>query len=177
MISQCNFCYFLLSLFFFIAHYENKWTYIDLAAGQEMSLSTKCGDDSEKEEEEENGIKKQAPNSLVSASSSTSTSSSTSSSSFYPPAPVFARRRCKRIRTTFKNSQVKAMRSYFNANQNPDSQQLRQLSSQTELSKRVLQVRKAFLESISVKPHKIGHEQLLTRERKRSKVKSGCVCV
>lgn len=48
--------------------------------------------------------------------------------------------KCKRMRTTFRNSQLKAMRLHFNQNQNPDGLELRRLSARTGLSKRVLQV-------------------------------------
>ncbi|KAM7538851.1 hypothetical protein Aperf_G00000058150 [Anoplocephala perfoliata] len=46
----------------------------------------------------------------------------------------------KRIRTSFKNDQLGVMKAYFEVNQNPASKELRQLSTQTGLSKRVLQV-------------------------------------
>ncbi|KAL5105190.1 LIM/homeobox protein Lhx9 [Taenia crassiceps] len=46
----------------------------------------------------------------------------------------------KRIRTSFKHDQLRLMKGYFRMNQNPDSKELRQLSVQTNLSKRVLQV-------------------------------------
>ncbi|VDM30622.1 unnamed protein product [Hydatigera taeniaeformis] len=46
----------------------------------------------------------------------------------------------KRIRTSFKHDQLRLMKAYFRVNQNPDSKELRQLSAQTNLSKRVLQV-------------------------------------
>ncbi|VDK33963.1 unnamed protein product [Taenia asiatica] len=46
----------------------------------------------------------------------------------------------KRIRTSFKHDQLRLMKGYFRVNQNPDSKELRQLSIQTNLSKRVLQV-------------------------------------
>ncbi|KAH9279195.1 LIM/homeobox protein Lhx9 [Echinococcus granulosus] len=46
----------------------------------------------------------------------------------------------KRIRTSFKHDQLRLMKAYFRMNQNPDSKELRHLSAQTSLSKRVLQV-------------------------------------
>ncbi|XP_064457162.1 LIM/homeobox protein Lhx9-like [Ornithodoros turicata] len=47
---------------------------------------------------------------------------------------------CKRMRTSFKHNQLRAMRAYFTMNHNPDSKDLKQLSARTGLSKRVLQV-------------------------------------
>ncbi len=46
----------------------------------------------------------------------------------------------KRIRTSFKHEQLGLMKAYFKVNQNPDSKELKQLSVQTDLPKRVLQV-------------------------------------
>ncbi len=46
----------------------------------------------------------------------------------------------KRIRTSFKHEQLGLMKTYFKVNQNPDSKELKQLSVQTDLPKRVLQV-------------------------------------
>ncbi|CAN8019725.1 unnamed protein product [Ixodes persulcatus] len=46
----------------------------------------------------------------------------------------------KRMRTSFKHSQLRAMKAYFTVNHNPDSKDLKQLSVRTGLSKRVLQV-------------------------------------
>ncbi|XP_042148948.1 LIM/homeobox protein Lhx9 isoform X2 [Ixodes scapularis] len=46
----------------------------------------------------------------------------------------------KRMRTSFKHSQLRAMKAYFTVNHNPDSKDLKQLSARTGLSKRVLQV-------------------------------------
>lgn len=48
--------------------------------------------------------------------------------------------RTKRQRTSFKHNQLKAMKSYFQMNQNPDARELNALSNRTALSKRVLQV-------------------------------------
>lgn len=48
--------------------------------------------------------------------------------------------RTKRRRTTFKNHQLKAMKSFFSVNQNPDAKDLKHLVQKTGLSKRVLQV-------------------------------------
>nr|XP_037270525.1 LIM/homeobox protein Awh-like [Rhipicephalus microplus] len=50
------------------------------------------------------------------------------------------RNRNKRMRTSFKHSQLRAMKAYFTVNHNPDSKDLKQLSLRTGLSKRVLQV-------------------------------------
>nr|VZI11603.1 unnamed protein product [Spirometra erinaceieuropaei] len=46
----------------------------------------------------------------------------------------------KRIRTSFKHDQLRAMKAHFELNQNPDSKDLRKLSDETGLTKRVLQV-------------------------------------
>lgn len=48
--------------------------------------------------------------------------------------------RTKRMRTSFKHHQLKKMKSYFTMNHNPDSKALKELSIETGLSKRVLQV-------------------------------------
>ncbi|XP_035230673.1 LIM/homeobox protein Lhx2-like [Stegodyphus dumicola] len=48
--------------------------------------------------------------------------------------------RPKRMRTSFKHHQLRAMKSYFSINHNPDAKDLKQLSQKTGLSKRVLQV-------------------------------------
>lgn len=48
--------------------------------------------------------------------------------------------RQKRMRTSFKHHQLRAMKAYFNLNHNPDARDLKQLSEKTGLSKRVLQV-------------------------------------
>ncbi|XP_060598268.1 LIM/homeobox protein Lhx9-like [Ruditapes philippinarum] len=48
--------------------------------------------------------------------------------------------RQKRIRTSFKHHQLRAMKSYFQLNHNPDAKDLKQLAQKTGLSKRVLQV-------------------------------------
>lgn len=54
--------------------------------------------------------------------------------------PVTERNGCKRMRTSFKHGQLRAMKAYFTVNHNPDSKDLKQLSIRTGLSKRVLQV-------------------------------------
>lgn len=46
----------------------------------------------------------------------------------------------KRIRTSFKHTQLRIMRLHFQINQNPDSKDLKDLSERTGLQKRVLQV-------------------------------------
>ncbi|CAH8458547.1 unnamed protein product [Dicrocoelium dendriticum] len=48
--------------------------------------------------------------------------------------------RQKRMRTSFKHHQLRAMKAYFNMNHNPDVKDLRVLTEKTGLSKRVLQV-------------------------------------
>lgn len=48
--------------------------------------------------------------------------------------------RQKRVRTSFKHHQLRAMKSYFQLNHNPDAKDLKQLAQKTGLSKRVLQV-------------------------------------
>uniref|UniRef100_A0A336LI30 CSON011495 protein n=1 Tax=Culicoides sonorensis TaxID=179676 RepID=A0A336LI30_CULSO len=48
--------------------------------------------------------------------------------------------RAKRMRTSFKHHQLRAMKSYFAINHNPDAKDLKQLSQKTGLPKRVLQV-------------------------------------
>ncbi|KAL4219285.1 LIM/homeobox protein Lhx2 [Mactra antiquata] len=48
--------------------------------------------------------------------------------------------RQKRVRTSFKHHQLRAMKSYFAMNHNPDAKDLKELSRKTQLSKRVLQV-------------------------------------
>ncbi|XP_067141185.1 LIM/homeobox protein Lhx9-like isoform X1 [Centruroides vittatus] len=62
-----------------------------------------------------------------------------------PPVPSLnpimeGNQKAKRRRTTFKNHQLKTMKSYFSSNQNPDAKDLKQLVQKTGLSKRVLQV-------------------------------------
>ncbi|XP_052219473.1 LIM/homeobox protein Lhx9-like isoform X2 [Dreissena polymorpha] len=47
--------------------------------------------------------------------------------------------RQKRVRTSFKHHQLRAMKSYFQLNHNPDAKDLKQLAQKTGLSKRVLQ--------------------------------------
>ncbi|TPP52417.1 LIM/homeobox protein Lhx2 [Fasciola gigantica] len=49
--------------------------------------------------------------------------------------------RQKRMRTSFKHHQLRAMKAYFNMNHNPDVKDLKVLTEKTGLSKRVLQVR------------------------------------
>lgn len=46
----------------------------------------------------------------------------------------------KRIRTSFKHTQLRIMKAHFQINQNPDSKDLKELSERTGLQKRVLQV-------------------------------------
>uniref|UniRef100_A0A8R1I8H6 Homeobox domain-containing protein n=1 Tax=Caenorhabditis japonica TaxID=281687 RepID=A0A8R1I8H6_CAEJA len=48
--------------------------------------------------------------------------------------------RSKRMRTSFKHHQLRAMKSYFALNHNPDAKDLKQLAAKTNLTKRVLQV-------------------------------------
>ncbi|KAI0985470.1 hypothetical protein GJ496_011908 [Pomphorhynchus laevis] len=48
--------------------------------------------------------------------------------------------RSKRPRTSFKYNQLQMMKSYFAINQNPDGKDLKCLSQETNLSKRILQV-------------------------------------
>ena len=48
----------------------------------------------------------------------------------------------KRMRTSFKHHQLRAMRAYFSINHNPDAKDLKQLSEKTGLPKKVLQVLK-----------------------------------
>nr|QFQ66907.1 LHX9-like protein [Hofstenia miamia] len=48
--------------------------------------------------------------------------------------------RNKRVRTSFKNHQLRVLKQYFQLNHNPDAKELKQLSQKTGLSKRVLQV-------------------------------------
>ena len=48
--------------------------------------------------------------------------------------------RTKRVRTSFKNHQLRVLKQYFQLNHNPDAKELKQLSQKTGLSKRVLQV-------------------------------------
>nr|CAD2135454.1 unnamed protein product [Meloidogyne enterolobii] len=50
----------------------------------------------------------------------------------------------KRMRTSFKHTQLRTMKAYFFINHNPDSKDLKILSNKTGLSKRVLQA-KLFL--------------------------------
>lgn len=48
--------------------------------------------------------------------------------------------RQKRVRTSFKHTQLRTMKSYFAVNHNPDAKDLKELAKKTQLSKRVLQV-------------------------------------
>ncbi|RWS15794.1 LIM/homeobox protein Lhx9-like protein [Dinothrombium tinctorium] len=48
--------------------------------------------------------------------------------------------RTKRMRTSFKHHQLRAMKNYFAYNQNPDAKDLKNLALKTGLTKRVLQV-------------------------------------
>lgn len=48
--------------------------------------------------------------------------------------------RSKRMRTSFKHHQLRAMKTYFALNHNPDAKDLKQLAAKTNLTKRVLQV-------------------------------------
>ena len=65
-------------------------------------------------------------------SNSSNSNSSTSSNGNH--------QRTKRMRTSFKHSQLKMMKQYFTKNQNPDAKDLKGLAQDTMLSKRVLQV-------------------------------------
>ena len=58
--------------------------------------------------------------------------------------------RQKRVRTSFKHHQLRAMKSYFALNHNPDAKDLKQLAQKTGLSKRVLQVSIILFENIFV---------------------------
>jgi len=48
--------------------------------------------------------------------------------------------RAKRLRTSFKQHQLRVLRSYFALNHNPDAKDLGQLAHKTALGKRILQV-------------------------------------
>jgi len=48
--------------------------------------------------------------------------------------------RQKRLRTSFKQHQLRLLKTYFALNHNPDAKDLRQLSQKTGLGKRILQV-------------------------------------
>lgn len=50
----------------------------------------------------------------------------------------------KRARTSFTQHQLQLMKNYFASNQNPDSRELKELSAQTCLDKKVLQVNHKF---------------------------------
>lgn len=58
----------------------------------------------------------------------------------HSPGQAVFKERTKRSRTSFKNHQLKKMKEYFRTNQNPDSNELKKLSAETNLPKRVLQV-------------------------------------
>ena len=49
-------------------------------------------------------------------------------------------RKTKRVRTSFKHYQIAAMKQAFREKPNPDANDLKNLSTETGLSKRVLQV-------------------------------------
>ncbi|KAI8517904.1 LIM/homeobox protein Lhx2 [Branchiostoma belcheri] len=55
-------------------------------------------------------------------------------------SPGHQPQRQKRMRTSFKHHQLRAMKSYFALNHNPDAKDLKQLAQKTGLTKRVLQV-------------------------------------
>ncbi|GIX85065.1 hypothetical protein CDAR_93841 [Caerostris darwini] len=57
-----------------------------------------------------------------------------------PPPLSSSGQRMKRMRTSFKHHQLRAMKAFFNENQNPDAKELKKLASRTGLTKRVLQV-------------------------------------
>ncbi|CDW61053.1 LIM:homeobox protein Lhx9 [Trichuris trichiura] len=48
--------------------------------------------------------------------------------------------RPKRMRTSFKQQQLRTMRAYFQLNHNPDAKDLKHLAQKTGLTKRILQV-------------------------------------
>ncbi|XP_002124033.2 LIM/homeobox protein Lhx9 [Ciona intestinalis] len=52
----------------------------------------------------------------------------------------FPPHKSKRMRTSFKHHQLRAMKAYFHQNHNPDAKDLKQLAQETGLTKRVLQV-------------------------------------
>ncbi|OUC44169.1 homeobox domain protein, partial [Trichinella nativa] len=47
--------------------------------------------------------------------------------------------RPKRMRTSFKQQQLRTMKAYFQMNHNPDAKDLKQLAQKTGLTKRILQ--------------------------------------
>jgi len=51
------------------------------------------------------------------------------------------RARRKRMRSSFKQQQLKVMKAYFGLNQNPDSKELKDIAARTGLLTRVIQVR------------------------------------
>lgn len=53
----------------------------------------------------------------------------------------FDQRKTKRVRTSFKHYQIQLMKQAFAEKPNPDSNDLKKLSNQTGLAKRVLQVK------------------------------------
>jgi len=79
--------------------------------------------------------------------------------------------RSKRMRTSFKHHQLKKMKAYFSINHNPDSKDLKGLSLETGLPKRVLQVwfqnarakwRRSVLRQQSMGPHIVEESQPLS---------------
>ncbi|XP_076822556.1 LIM/homeobox protein Lhx9-like [Clavelina lepadiformis] len=52
----------------------------------------------------------------------------------------FTTQKSKRMRTSFKHYQLRAMKEYFSQNRNPDAKDLQKLTETTSLPKRVLQV-------------------------------------
>ena len=56
--------------------------------------------------------------------------------------------RQKRMRTSFKHHQLRAMKAYFAINHNPDAKDLKELAQKTGLTKRVLQVWQFILKCI-----------------------------
>lgn len=70
----------------------------------------------------------------------------------------FSCQKSKRMRTSFKHHQLRSMQSFFNHNHNPDAKDLKELAQKTGLTKRVLQVRMAFL---SVWCYKINIHQVI----------------
>ncbi len=79
--------------------------------------------------------------------------------------------RTKRVRTSFKNHQLRVLKQYFQLNHNPDAKELKQLSQKTGLSKRVLQVIRlpSLFSPQNLKP---GLKQDVLRYTKRFKPKT-----
>lgn len=69
-----------------------------------------------------------------------------SSTLFNNPSSTNPQQRTKRNRTSFKHHQLRIMKTFFAQNHNPDSKGLKILSQKTQLSKRVLQVRRFWLD-------------------------------